>query len=424
MSGVGKPDAASETEWSDCLLGEIAATRKEKAVATPGTACVELEHIEPETGRLLGCDRSGEQASIKTAFAAGDILFGKLRPYLRKYAIAPFDGICTTEVLAIYPKDEATDKSFLFYLMQGDSVFETVESLSYGTKMPRVSWTDLSEIEIAFPSLPEQQKIAAILTAVDDKLDLITRQISATQTLKQGLMQTLFTRGVGTPDTQGRWHPHTAFQNTELGRIPVGWRVQTVGDVCEVKGGKRLPKGESLTEENTGFPYVRVTDMHMGGVRKDGVLYVPAHLQPLIKRYTISKDDIFISVAGTLGLVGTIPPELDGANLTENADKLTNITISRDYLLYCLCSPSIQDAISKEATANAQPKLALERIRGFKIPIPTTAEQQKIANAFKSADDKLTTLTTKQTHYQSLKRGLMQKLLTGAWRVRVAAPTA
>ncbi|MBK7005952.1 MAG: restriction endonuclease subunit S [Burkholderiales bacterium] len=85
--------------------------------------------------------------------------------------------------------------------------------------------------------LPEQQKIAAILTAVDDKLDVIARQISATQTLKQGLMQTLFTRGAGTPDAQGRWHPHTEFQDTELGRIPVGWRVVTVNDLGELKNG-------------------------------------------------------------------------------------------------------------------------------------------------------------------------------------------
>ena len=77
----------------------------------------------------------------------------------------------------------------------------------------------LREFELLLPPSAEQQKIAAILTAVDDKLDLIARQISATQTLKQGLMQTLFTRGAGTPDAQGRWHPHTEFQDTELGRF-------------------------------------------------------------------------------------------------------------------------------------------------------------------------------------------------------------
>jgi type I restriction enzyme S subunit len=321
------------------------------------------------------------------------------------------------------PSDRPHSQRWLSYWLQLPAIKSLIAAGATGTSnsMKNISKDVLLTLPTPHATFPEQQKIAAILTAVDDKLDLIARQINATQALKQGLMQTLFTRGAGTPDAQGRWHPHTEFQDTELGRIPVGWKVQSVGDVCEVKGGKRLPKGESLTEENTGFPYIRVTDMYMGGVNANGVLYVPGHLQPLIKRYIISKDDIFISVAGTLGLVGTIPPELDGANLTENADKLTNITINRDYLLYCLCSPSIQDAISKEATANAQPKLALERIRGFKIPTPAQAEQQKIADVFKSVDDKLSTLTTQQTHYQSLKRGLMQKLLTGQWRVRVDA---
>lgn len=342
---------------------------------------------------------------------------------LGKNAIAGKD-LCTNQQINSIVVGEGHSSEYVYYCVEHHGV-PLLQKFAGRTAVPIVSKGLFEQLQLPFPkSLAEQQQIAAILTAVDDKLDVIARQISATQTLKQGLMQTLFTRGAGTQGAQGRWHPHAAFQDTELGRIPVGWGVQTVGDVCDVKGGKRLPKGEALTEENTGFPYIRVTDMYMGGVSANGVLYVPTHLQPLIKRYTISKYDIFISVAGTLGLVGTIPPELDGANLTENADKLTNIKICRDYLLYCLCSPSIQDTISKEATANAQPKLALERIRGFKIPIPTEAEQQKIADAFKSVDDKLTTLTTKQTHYQSLKRGLMQKLLTGQWRVRLASEVA
>ena len=419
MSGVGKPDAASETEWSDCLLGEIAATRKEKAVATPGTACVELEHIEPETGRLLGCDRSGEQASIKTAFAAGDILFGKLRPYLRKYAIAPFDGICTTEVLAIYPKDEATDKSFLFYLMQGDSVFETVESLSYGTKMPRVSWTDLSEIEIAFPSLPEQQKIAAILTAVDDKLDLITRQISATQTLKQGLMQTLFTRGVGTPDTQGRWHPHTAFQNNELGRIPVGWSVLAIGEALEVV------ERPFAMEAQTRYRRVTVKRRHGGVELRDEL---PGDEVKVKNQYLLEAGDFLISERQIVhGACGIVPAELAGA-LVSNEYLVLKARANFDvryfnYLvqllryakLFLVCSQGVD--IEKFLF---KPKDWLKKL----IPVPPLVEQQKMVSALSALEAKEVALTTKQTHYQSLKRGLMQKLLTGAWRVRVAAPTA
>jgi len=292
-----------------------------------------------------------------------------------------------------------------------------------GSVRVRIYYDQLSRFQLPLPPLPEQKKIAAILRAVDDKLDVISNQIEATQTLKKGLMQTLFSRGVGTQDAHGSWIPHTKFKASELGEIPSDWTVTTVGEVCAVKGGKRLPKGETLTEENTGYPYIRVTDMFMGGVDTAGILYVPSHVQASIARYTISKDDIFISVAGTLGLVGTVPEELDGANLTENADKLTGIKINRDYLFYCLCSDAIQDAIAREATSNAQPKLALTRIREFSFPLPSDREQARIAAILAAVDEKLRLLSTKRVSHLSLKRGLMQKLLTGEWRVKVDSPT-
>jgi len=293
-----------------------------------------------------------------------------------------------------------------------------------GSAINNLKGSDIEGIRFPLPPHREQKAIAAILTAVDEKLDVIARQIEATQTLKQGLMQTLFSRGVGTQDADGRWVSHAEFKDSELGLLPAAWTVVSVGDVCDVRGGKRLPKGESLTTENTGYPYVRVSDMYMGGVDTSNILYVPAHLQPGIARYTISKDDIFISVAGTLGIVGVIPEELDGANLTENADKLTDIKISRDYLFHCLCSEPIQQAIAREATSNAQPKLALARIRDFRFPLPPAAEQREIAAILGAVDEKRGSLAAKHRHYQTLKRGLMQKLLTGEWRVKVDAEMA
>ncbi len=338
-----------------------------------------------------------------------------------KVARLKIDAAINQAVLSIRSIGDALDNDFLFWVMESST--EKLLSMCQGAAQPNLSKGLIDGVEVATPPLPEQQKIAAILTAVDDKLDVIARQIDATQSLKLGLMQTLFSRGVGTQDADGRWVPHAEFKDSELGEIPAGWRVTTVGEVCEVKGGKRLPKGEALTEENTGFPYIRVTDMYMGGVNTEGVLYVPSHVQPSIARYTISKDDIFISVAGTLGLVGVVPEELDGANLTENADKLTEIKICRDFLFYCLCSDAIQGTIAREGTSNAQPKLALTRIREFLLPLPTRQEQERIAAILRPVGEKLVTLQSKETHYHSLKRGLMQKLLTGEWRVSLD-PTA
>lgn len=131
------------------------------------------------------------------------------------------------------------------------------------------------------------------------------------------------------------------YKQTEVGVIPEDWEIKPIKEFAAVKGGKRLPLGRSLTDKQTEHPYVRVTDMRMGGVDLRDIKYVPDDVFPAIKNYCISSSDLFISVAGTLGLVGKIPHELNGANLTENADKITNIACDQEFLLYNLLTESL-----------------------------------------------------------------------------------
>uniref|UniRef100_UPI00404763A5 restriction endonuclease subunit S n=1 Tax=Aliarcobacter sp. TaxID=2321116 RepID=UPI00404763A5 len=197
-----------------------------------------------------------------------------------------------------------------------------------------------------------------------------------------------------------------------MSNLPKGWELKYIEDIAEVKGGKRLPKGSSLSENVTPYPYIRVTNMYMGGIDFSDILYVPEDIQPQIKNYTISKNDLFISVAGTLGIVGEVPEELDNANLTENADKLTNIKINKKFLLYVLMSNLIQNEIKNQTTSNAQPKLALSRIKQFQIPVPPLEEQKKIADILSTVDKKIAFVEENINATEELKKGLMQKLLT------------
>lgn len=152
--------------------------------------------------------------------------------------------------------------------------------------------------------------------------------------------------------------------------------------------------------------------MKPGTVDLTGIKYVPEHVFPAIKRYRIFKEDIFISVAGTLGIVGKVPKQLDGANLTENADRITDITCDQDYLLHVLTSPVIQNTISAIQTVGAQPKLALTRIRKFTVPLPPTKlEQQAIAEALSDADALIEGLEALIATKRQLKQGATQKLL-------------
>ncbi len=208
------------------------------------------------------------------------------------------------------------------------------------------------------------------------------------------------------------------YKQTEVGIIPEDWDVKLVEEIAEVKSGKRLPLGKSLIENETLHPYIRVIDMFQGGVLPDNIKYVPDDVYPLIKNYRIFKDDIFISVAGTLGMVGKIPIELDGANLTENANRLTSIKCNRDYLLNIFTSSLIQQTINSERTLGAQPKLALTRIRKFLIPLPSTEiEQQTIAIAIGDVDELISSLERLIAKKQNIKQGTMQQLFTGKKRL-------
>lgn len=411
-------------DWAPLSLGTIASARKSKAVAEHGVRCVELEHIEPETGRLLGWDSSGAQASIKTAFKRGDVLFGKLRPYLRKYAVALFDGICTTEILAIHPKDDLADRSFLFQLMQGDGVFSTVEALSYGTKMPRVSWSDLADIVVGVPSLAEQRAVAAILTAVDDKLGVIARQIEATQALKQGLMQTLFSRGVGTQDANGYWLPHAEFKETELGDVPSRWDVQRLEALSE---SITVGIATSTTEHyaDRGIPLIRNQNIKEDHLDLSDLLRITPEFDAKNKNKRVKAGDILTVRTGYPGTTCVVP---EGLGLVQTFTTL--ITRPRHEALHAhfaaryFNSPQGKKLMLHQAAGGAQQNINAGNLKKLLVPVPPLSEQIRIAEVLAAVDAKASVLRERSVHYRTMKRGLMQKLLTGEWRVRVDADMA
>ncbi len=160
--------------------------------------------------------------------------------------------------------------------------------------------------------------------------------------------------------------------------IPDTWKWIRLGSVVSVLGGKRIPAGRTLTTEDTGYKYIRVSDMKNGSVLVDNLLYVPRDIYPSISRYIINKEDVYLTVAGTIGKVGKIPEEIDGANLTENADRLVFQLIDQDWLIKCLESSLVQQQIIDATTKVGQPKLAIWRIQELLIPFPPLAEQKRI----------------------------------------------
>ena len=160
--------------------------------------------------------------------------------------------------------------------------------------------------------------------------------------------------------------------------LPSTWVWAHVDDAAIVQGGKRLPKDAAFSKMPTSHIYVRVTDMKNGTIMADDLQYISPDVQKAIARYTINQDDLYITIAGTIGQVGLVPPFFDGHNLTENAAKLVFRGLNSEYFRLALSSEVVQQQFRDKTKQMAQPKLALKRISGAKFPLPPLAEQGRI----------------------------------------------
>ncbi len=167
-------------------------SRIDPSRSEPCSFCVELEHIEQGTGRLLGWSSTTPQSSIKATFGPGDVLFSKLRAYLRKYWLATRPGVCSTEIWVLKPNPDAVTSGYLYQLVT-TSWFIEAASLAYGTHMPRSDWKVVRELELQVPSPPEQEAIAQVLGDMDTAIEALEQRRAKTADLKQAMMQELLT---------------------------------------------------------------------------------------------------------------------------------------------------------------------------------------------------------------------------------------
>lgn len=182
-------------EWHKLEVCEVvlqSSAKMNPIVEKQAYKCIELEHIESGTGRLLGSTISTIQKSNKSFFVRGDILFGKLRPYLKKFYYAKHDGVCSSEIWVLRPKTKEILSKYLFYTVQSSKFIEKC-CVSSGSKMPRADWDYVSDLVILLPPLPEQTAIAEILSTADREIDLHEKQLEELKKQKKALMQLLLT---------------------------------------------------------------------------------------------------------------------------------------------------------------------------------------------------------------------------------------
>jgi type I restriction enzyme, S subunit len=262
---------------------------------------VGLEHIPSNAAVLCEFGSAGDSISTNTVFRSGDILFGKLRPRLRKSVRASVDGYCSTDILVLRPSEPAHPR-FAAYVLQSDSVFTEAIRTEEGTKMPRCSWREIRDLPVFCPSRSHQQRIAEILSMVDDAIEQTEALIAKYQQIKAGLMHDLFTRGV-TPD--GRLRPTCSeapllYKETSSGSIPRDWRVERLEGLIEslVDG----PFGSNLKTEHyvaePGVRVVRLQNIEDGRYDDTDQAFISENHAEYLSRNQVKPGDILIAGLG------------------------------------------------------------------------------------------------------------------------------
>ncbi len=378
--------------WQKIELNEILSISSKKFNPignNENKKCVELEHLSQETGKLLGYTNSSEQQSIKNSFEEGQILFGKLRPYLKKFWKAEFEGVCSSEIWVMNGKKVKND--FLFYLVQTEK-FNQIANVSSGSKMPRADWNYMSEIPFDIPPLKEQEKIAEILTTWDEAITKQTELLEAKELLKIALMQKLLSGKVRFDGFSDEWE--------------------------EIRLGKYIKEISKKNKENVEL-VLSVTNKHGFIAQKDyfekEVASKDTSNYKIVKKGNFAYNPSRINV-GSLGLleeyeIGILSPMYVIFECLKGLDK--------QYLNYWLNTHNFTGNLSKFLSGSVRDSLAFNDMKLMKIKLPSLPEQQKIAEVLSLADDEINLLKTELEELNLQKKALMQKLLTGQVRVKV-----
>ena len=332
----------------------------------------------------------------------GDILFS-IAGALGRTAFVTEDILPanTNQALSIIRLKKSTEllPAFILLSLSSGFVLEQVEKFKGGVAQQNLSLAQVRAFNIPIPSRQEQQRIVAIL---DEAFEgIATAKANAEKNLKNA--RQLF----------------ESHLNSVFSQRGEGWVEKTLGDTAKVKGGKRVPKGYQLSTNQTDFPYIRVTDFtDNGSIDMGDLRYISADVHNKIKNYVIYSEDLYISIAGTIGKTGIIPDELNGSNLTENACRLAfKPGLSNRFVYYFTLTSSFIEQAGVNTRTAAQPKLALSRLSTIKLGVPSVQAQQRLVDDFDALCEETQRLESiyqkKIDALDALKKSILQKAFSG-----------
>ena len=352
-------------------------------------SCVSTGSVTPPSQYILF---QNAPSRAKRVVRQNDVLIATVRPNLKAFAHFDEEGedwVASTG-FAVLRNKEWADSRFIFNVMLSDDVSGQIDKLVAGSNYPAINSSDVKDLTVLSPPLPEQKKIASILTSVDEVIENTQKQIDKLQDLKKATMNQLLTKGIG----------HTEFKDSELGRIPKSWEVSSLGECFNLTSGKSKPK-RLLSSVKTQLSKVPV----YGGNGVTG--YTDSEL--------LDEQTIVIGRVGEYCGCVHLTPKL--CWITDNALYIKSIT--RVFDLSFMFHLMVFSDLAQLQSKGGQPLVSQKPISEFVIALPPIVEQQKIASFIDAISSNIDNQSVKLSQTQSLKKSLMQDLLTGKVRVTV-----
>lgn len=356
------------------------------------------------------------------AFFQGKTEFGRINPVVKKWCNnptkiskpldilisvrAPVGDVninnieaCIGRGLGAIRQTGKSNYKYLYYAIQKYN--NQLQKASQGSTFEAINSNDLKGLKLSMPLINEQEKIASILSTVDEQIDNVDALIEKNKELKKGLMQTLLTKGIG----------HTKFKKTEIGEIPEEWEVKELDLIGEIITGSTPKTSE---KDNYGNEYLWVSPGDLG-IKK----YVTNTVKMLSykgfsKTRKLPKGAILVTCIGsTIGKMGISKTELS-TNQQINSI-ICNDKVNSEFIYYALNYNF--NMYTSFISTQAVPIINKTTFGKFLIQVPNIREQIKIASVLSEVDEKLDEYENRKQKLEELKRGLMQQLLTGKIRV-------
>lgn len=315
-------------------------------------------------------------------------------------------GLVSPAYTVLEPSKEVVSDFYKYYFKFSNFISYLGKAVIGIRDGKQISYSVFSDLLVPLPPIKEQQKIAAILSSVDDAIAKTEQIIEQTERVKQGLMQQLLTRGIG----------HTEFKQTKMGEIPKDWRLTELGAIADVRDGTH----ESPKYYSEGIPLITSKNLKPYGLDFSNVNYISeTDHQKISRRSKVEHGDILFGMIGTIGnpIIVNHTREFSIKNVA--LIKFDQAKISNYFIYYILNSGLIRKQFNQTSNGGVQKFIALGTIRKTLIPMPSYEEQKKIVALLTEVDSKISIEKSKNTKLHLLKKGLMQQLLTGKVRVPV-----